>query len=217
MFRIVLFFHSVNSVILKILIRTLFFLFPYPSSIIPYCIHLFTATATATVICVPFLFFLFFPYPSSLIPYCIHLFTATATATTTVTATVHCNYFFFFLSSLDVLILNRDFANFKFILFMDIQDKKESRSFKNFLKNPLIKSDSKAFQYSGLGIQLTVTILVFLFIGVWLDKTFNTQFIFTLILTFVGFGGGFYSFYLTVKGMSESEKKKSNIKPIEKR
>ena len=100
---------------------------------------------------------------------------------------------------------------------MDIQDKKESRSFKNFLKNPLIKSDSKAFQYSGLGIQLTVTILVFLFIGVWLDKTFNTQFIFTLILTFVGFGGGFYSFYLTVKGMSESEKKKSNIKPIEKR
>jgi F0F1-type ATP synthase assembly protein I len=87
-----------------------------------------------------------------------------------------------------------------------LNDKKNS-SFKDFLTKPLIKADSKAIQYSGLGIQLAVTILVFLFIGVWLDRTFKTEFIFTLILTFMGFGGGFYSFYLTIKRLTEDDKK----------
>ena len=87
-----------------------------------------------------------------------------------------------------------------------VNGKKDS-SFKDFLSKPLIKADSKAFQYSGLGIQLVAVILVFLFIGVWLDKVFNTVFVFTLILTFIGFGGGFYSFYLSIKRLDESEKK----------
>jgi ATP synthase protein I len=95
---------------------------------------------------------------------------------------------------------------------MDIQQKKENRSFKEFLKNPLFKTDSKALQYSGLGVQLSATILVFLFIGVWLDKLLDTKFIFTLILTFIGFGGGFYSFYLSVKKLSESDKKSKEKK-----
>jgi F0F1-type ATP synthase assembly protein I len=85
---------------------------------------------------------------------------------------------------------------------------KKDSSLKDFLSKPLIKADSKAIQYSGLGIQLVAVILVFLFIGVWLDKVFNTQFVFTLILTFVGFGGGFYSFYLTIKKLGESDKYK---------
>lgn len=87
-----------------------------------------------------------------------------------------------------------------------VNDKKNS-SFKDFLTKPLIKTDNRAFQYSGLGVQLAAVILVFLFIGVWLDKVFKTEFIFTLILTFVGFGGGFYSFYLSIKRLGESEKK----------
>jgi len=100
---------------------------------------------------------------------------------------------------------------------MDINQKKESRSLKNFLKNPIFKTDSKALQYSGLGVQLTGTILIFLFIGVWLDKTFNTQFIFTLILTFIGFGGGFYSFYLSVKKLNDSGNKKFKDSSVEKK
>ena len=75
------------------------------------------------------------------------------------------------------------------------------------LIKPLLNSESKTIQYSGLGVQLAVTILIFLFIGVWLDKWLNTKFIFTLILTFVGFGGGFYSFYLTIKNLNDEEKK----------
>jgi F0F1-type ATP synthase assembly protein I len=92
---------------------------------------------------------------------------------------------------------------------MDIKDKNQEKgsSFNKFLSTPLINAESKTIQYSGLGVQLAVTILVFLFIGVWLDKIFNTKFVFTLIFTFVGFGGGFYSFYLTIKNLNEEEKK----------
>jgi F0F1-type ATP synthase assembly protein I len=84
-------------------------------------------------------------------------------------------------------------------------DNSQKSSLKKFLVSPLIKSDSKALQYSGLGIQLVGTILVFLFIGVWLDGEFGTKFIWTLVLTFVGFAGGFYSFILTINKLTKEE------------
>ncbi|MFA5405688.1 MAG: AtpZ/AtpI family protein [Ignavibacteria bacterium] len=85
---------------------------------------------------------------------------------------------------------------------------KPKKPLTDLLTNPLLKTDSKFIQYSGLGVQLSGTILVFLFIGIWLDKYFETKFIFTLIFTFIGFFGGFYSFYLTIKNLSEEEKKR---------
>jgi F0F1-type ATP synthase assembly protein I len=89
----------------------------------------------------------------------------------------------------------------------DKTNKNKLSSFREILSKPVLKTESKTLQYSGLGIQLSATILVFLFIGVWLDKIFETKVLFTLILTFVGFGGGFYSFYLTIKGLSEKDQK----------
>lgn len=86
-------------------------------------------------------------------------------------------------------------------------DKNKLSSLREILSKPIIKTESKTFQYSGLGIQLSATILIFLFIGVWLDKVFDTKFLFTLLLTFIGFGGGFYSFYLTIKRLSKNDKK----------
>ncbi len=83
---------------------------------------------------------------------------------------------------------------------------KDKSSLKNILSKPLFKTDSKTIQYSGLGISLVVTILVFFFIGKWLDGKFDTGVLFTLLLTFIGFGGGFYSFYLSVKKLTEKDK-----------
>lgn len=91
-------------------------------------------------------------------------------------------------------------------------DNSQESSLKKFLVSPLIKSDSKALQYSGLGIQLVGTILVFLFIGVWLDGEFGTKFIWTLVLTFVGFAGGFYSFILTINKLTKEEDAKKTEK-----
>lgn len=91
------------------------------------------------------------------------------------------------------------------------QDNKDS-SLKKFLVSPMVKSDSKALQYSGLGIQLVGTILVFLFIGVWLDGEFGTKFIWTLILTFIGFAGGFYSFILKINKLTKEEDARTSEK-----
>ncbi len=87
------------------------------------------------------------------------------------------------------------------------KDEKNRSSFGKLLSNPLIKADSKTVQYSGLGITLVVTILIFFWIGRWLDGQFNTNAVFTLILSFVGFAAGFYGFYLNVKKLTEEEKK----------
>ncbi|HRE41178.1 MAG TPA: AtpZ/AtpI family protein [Ignavibacteria bacterium] len=95
-------------------------------------------------------------------------------------------------------------------------DKPENnRSLKDFLTNPIVKTDNKALQYSGLGIQLSGTILIFVLIGIWLDKKFETNFIFTLILAFVGFAGGFYSFFLTIQNLTKKEKEAKEKKAKE--
>ena len=86
---------------------------------------------------------------------------------------------------------------------------KEKSSLKEILSKPLIKVDNKAAQYSGLGLTLAVTVIVFFFIGKWIDGAAGTGVIFTLIMTLIGFSAGFYSFYLNVKKLTEEEKRKS--------
>lgn len=87
---------------------------------------------------------------------------------------------------------------------------KRNDIYKDLFKNPLLKHNSDWVKYSGIGIELVVIILIFLFIGLWLDAKFQTKFIFTLILTVFGFIGGFYNFYLTVKKISEERKKRKD-------
>lgn len=85
---------------------------------------------------------------------------------------------------------------------------KNKSSLKDILSRPLIKVDNKVAQYSGLGITLTVTILIFFWIGKWIDGIAGTTVVFTLIMTFIGFAAGFYSFYLNIKKLTEEDKKK---------
>lgn len=86
---------------------------------------------------------------------------------------------------------------------------KNKNSLKEVFSKPLLKVDSKTAQYSGLGITLVVVILLFLWFGMWLDGKFQTGFLFTLVLTFIGFAAGFYSFYLNIKKLSEADKKEN--------
>ena len=81
---------------------------------------------------------------------------------------------------------------------------------KNFLFKPVLKTDSKVVKYSGLGIQLSGTIIVFLFGGLWLDKYFATKFIFTLVFVFLGFVGVFYKIFAVLKELEQekNERKK---------
>ena len=86
--------------------------------------------------------------------------------------------------------------------------KSKYESVKNFLFKPVIKTDSNFFKYSGLGIQLSVTIIVFLFAGLWLDKYFETKFIFTLVFVFLGFIGVFYKISAVLKELEQEKKQK---------
>lgn len=90
--------------------------------------------------------------------------------------------------------------------FNNSSSEKNVSSLKKFLSKPLFKADTKVAQYSGLGISLVITILLFLWLGMWLDGKFDTGVLFTLLLTFIGFAAGFYSFYLNIKKLTEKDK-----------
>lgn len=53
-------------------------------------------------------------------------------------------------------------------------------------------------EFAGIGVQFAATILVFTFLGVWLDKRMGTSPWLLLLFVFVGAGGGFYSIYRKV-------------------
>ena len=48
-------------------------------------------------------------------------------------------------------------------------------------------------RYAGLGVQLAVSLVVFVLIGQWADKKLGTNGILTVIAAFLGFGGTMYS------------------------
>ena len=53
-------------------------------------------------------------------------------------------------------------------------------------------------RYAGLGIQLAVSIVVFVLIGHWADRKLGTGGILTVVAAFVGFGGTMWSLIRTL-------------------
>ena len=47
--------------------------------------------------------------------------------------------------------------------------------------------------YAGLGLQFAVSIVLFVYLGQWLDRRFGTSPLFLLLGLFVGAGGSFYA------------------------
>ena len=56
-------------------------------------------------------------------------------------------------------------------------------------------SDSQAGEYMGVGLQFAGSILLFLFLGMWLDKKLGTDPGLLTAGVFVGGGAGFWSMY----------------------
>jgi hypothetical protein len=48
-------------------------------------------------------------------------------------------------------------------------------------------------RYAGLGVQLAVSLLIFVLAGQWADRKLGTGGIITVIAAFLGFGGTMYS------------------------
>ena len=63
-------------------------------------------------------------------------------------------------------------------------------------------------EFAGIGLQFALTILVFVFAGVWLDRHLGTSPWLLLICVFAGAAGGFYSMYrrITVAQRRDAER-----------
>ena len=62
-------------------------------------------------------------------------------------------------------------------------------------------------QYAGLGLQFAASILLFLYLGQWLDRRFGTAPVFLLLGVFLGAGGSFYSMYRRLMAAQEREER----------
>jgi F0F1-type ATP synthase assembly protein I len=57
-------------------------------------------------------------------------------------------------------------------------------------------------KYAGLGIQLAVSLLVFVWIGQWLDRKLGTGGLVTVVAAFLGFGG---TMYWLIRSLSDKD------------
>jgi hypothetical protein len=53
-------------------------------------------------------------------------------------------------------------------------------------------------RYAGLGVQLAVILVVFVYAGQWADRKLGTGGIITVVAAFLGFGGMMYSLIRTL-------------------
>ncbi len=60
--------------------------------------------------------------------------------------------------------------------------------------------------YMTMGLEIAIYIIVFTFIGYWIDNKFNTLPLFTVILSLLGIAGGLYKF---IKNASKFNNKKN--------
>ncbi len=66
-----------------------------------------------------------------------------------------------------------------------------------------------AGDFAGVGVQFVAAILVFLFLGRWVDGRLGTAPVFLLLGTFVGAAGGFYSMYRKVTAATRESMRES--------
>jgi len=60
-------------------------------------------------------------------------------------------------------------------------------------------------EYAGAGLQFALSLVVFAFLGIWLDKRLGSSPWFVLICVFVGAGAGFYSIYRKLMGPAKRD------------
>ena len=62
-------------------------------------------------------------------------------------------------------------------------------------------------RYAGFGIQLAVTLLVFVWIGQWADDKLGTGGALTVVAVFLGFGGSLYSLIRNLNRKDDQDKR----------
>lgn len=58
---------------------------------------------------------------------------------------------------------------------------------------------------AGAGLQFAIAVILFVFLGQWLDKKFGTAPVFLLLCVFAGAGAALYSMYRKVNAINAAE------------
>lgn len=69
-----------------------------------------------------------------------------------------------------------------------------------------------AGRYAGLGIQFAASILLFLYLGQWLDRRFGTDPLFLYVGVFTGAGAAFYSMYRNLMADQKREDEAARLR-----
>ncbi|HEU4990848.1 MAG: AtpZ/AtpI family protein [Gemmatimonadota bacterium] len=86
---------------------------------------------------------------------------------------------------------------------------RESRHGRDAGKSPLQRrSIPTGAEFAGIGLQFGLTIVVFVFAGVWLDARLHTSPWLVIVCTFAGAFGGFYSIYRRVMAVQQRNERK---------
>ncbi len=64
-------------------------------------------------------------------------------------------------------------------------------------------------EYAGLGLQFAVAILVFLYLGQWVDRRLGTEPWFMITGVFTGAGASFYSMYRKLMAIQERDEREA--------
>ena len=73
-----------------------------------------------------------------------------------------------------------------------------------------VQSYAQSSQYVGAGIQLAVSIFLFLLGGNWLDQQWGTSPLFLILGVFVGGGVGFYNLFKILTGAERQQRKEGD-------
>ena len=72
---------------------------------------------------------------------------------------------------------------------------------------PALSGAGSAASFAGLGIQLAISILLFLYLGQWLDKKLGTGPFLLIVGVFVGAAVGIYNMYHMLTAAQRKEQK----------
>jgi F0F1-type ATP synthase assembly protein I len=72
--------------------------------------------------------------------------------------------------------------------------------------DPPGKQSPGGMRYAGLGVQLAVSLLVFVWLGQWADRRLGTGGLVTIVAAFVGFGATMYWLIRSLGRKSDGDK-----------
>jgi len=84
-------------------------------------------------------------------------------------------------------------------------DPKDTRKRAETLLNTGAFGSGPAAQFMGLGLQFVLSLLLFLYIGKWVDGKLGTSPLFLILGVFIGAGAAFYSMYRSLKRVEREQ------------